>query len=98
MQDSVDKGRTPLDKVRHDFLYRAGCTIIVNAETYKPRRLIRTPYPIDSDIGLERLRRHLSGGGDDPLHAFYDRSDIGGATAIADLHRLTPSVEEGADA
>lgn len=45
---------------KSDFLYRAGCTLLINAATMKVRRIIRTPGTITDDRQLERMRRYLA--------------------------------------
>jgi len=53
-----------------DFLYRAGCTLLINPTTMEVRRVIRTPGTIADNGQLERVRSFLFEGGLDPRNAF----------------------------
>jgi hypothetical protein len=44
-----------------DFIYRAGCTILIDPKTSEVRRVIRTASTIDDDDGLDRVRDYLLG-------------------------------------
>jgi hypothetical protein len=44
-----------------DFIYRAGCTVLVNAATQEIRRVIRTVGDINSDKELDKVRNYLLG-------------------------------------
>lgn len=44
-----------------DFIYRAGCTALVDPSTGTIRRVIRTRGTIADDRGLDRMRRYLTG-------------------------------------
>jgi len=45
----------------HDFVYRAGCTVLIDPHTAAVRRVIRTRGTIADDEELNRVRRFLSG-------------------------------------
>lgn len=76
----------------HDFLYRAGCTLVVNARSFEIRRLIRTPHRVDEEAGLEALRRHLSD--QPPQDDFAARRASEPAAAFAQLHRRVRGTED----
>ena len=64
VQLAMDKAETvhdPNDK--GDFRYRAGCTLLIDSKTMKPRRVIRTAGRIDDEKQLERVRKFLTEGG-----------------------------------
>ncbi|MGO7919451.1 hypothetical protein ACC755_09820 [Rhizobium ruizarguesonis] len=42
-----------------DFKYRAGCTLLIDPEQMKIRRVIRTPGNVADDGELDRMRRYL---------------------------------------
>jgi hypothetical protein len=45
-----------------DFRYRAGCTLLIDPEGMRIRRVIRTPGAVDDDDELDRMRRYLLDG------------------------------------
>jgi hypothetical protein len=49
------------DAPPHDFVFRAGCTILIDPVTAEVRRVIRTPGTIADHTELERVRRFLTG-------------------------------------
>lgn len=57
-QEAADKGKP--SKGPHDFYFRRGCTLLIDAETFEIRRVIRTPGDICDDAELERMRAHLT--------------------------------------
>ncbi|HET7232037.1 MAG TPA: hypothetical protein VFJ16_18670 [Longimicrobium sp.] len=59
LQRRADAGGAPPPP--HDFVYRAGCTVLVDPVTAEVRRVIRTPGTIADDGELERVRRFLAG-------------------------------------
>ncbi len=71
----------------HDFKYRAGTTFLIDARTYEIRRLIRTPYTITDEAGLEAHRAHLDGEAARPNNAFFEGNSAGAEAAFTDLHR-----------
>ena len=78
----------------YDFKYRAGVTILVDAEKFDIRRLIRTPHSVDDDEGLNKLRAYLLNARSGVRNAFNDGEQGKDATAFADLHRHVSRVEE----
>lgn len=42
-----------------DFKYRAGCTLLIDPEQMKPRRVIRTPGTVADEDELQRMRKYL---------------------------------------
>jgi hypothetical protein len=60
-QKAKDHPGTLLASDQHgDFIYRAGCTVLIDAATQEVRRIIRTPGTVKSDSELERVRRFLT--------------------------------------
>lgn len=98
-QKAADRGedlkRTPYvpgDPIPEaDFIFRRGCTFLIDARSYCIRRVIRTAASIDDDAELDRLRAFLAGRRNQPLNAFTDSADDPGhldrAAAFAALHR-----------
>jgi hypothetical protein len=73
-----------------DFLYRAGCTLLINPTTMEVRRVIRTPGTIADNAQLERVRRFLTEGGLVPDNAFdFARKALNAREPFALLHRET---------
>ncbi|MGQ7848061.1 hypothetical protein ACUNV4_26430 [Granulosicoccus sp. 3-233] len=73
---------------RRDFLYRCGCTLLIDTKSFEIRRVIRTRYRADEDEGLERMRRFLKGSTWQARNAFDDPTDgQGTCNAFAELHR-----------
>ncbi len=70
-----------------DFRYRAGCTLLVDAEGMRIRRVIRTPGTVADEGELDRMRRYLLNGLSPP-NAFASVSRRLGAAAepFAFLH------------
>ncbi len=78
-----------------EFLYRAGCTLLVDAEDFTIRRLIRTLHTVDDPAGLEHLRRELGGRLPQPRNAFDGTEDPSrDPNAFAALHRHDHAAEE----
>lgn len=44
-----------------DFIYRSGCTILIDQATQEVRRVIRTKGDINNDVELNRVRHYLTG-------------------------------------
>ena len=96
-QAEVDKSglnHTEEEKGAYDFKYRAGCTVLVDADSFNIRRLIRTPYTITDDEGLNRLRDFLSDARPGLRNAFNDGDPGDASTAFADLHRHFDRTQE----
>ena len=53
--------RTPPELPPHDFVYRAGCTVLIDPRTAAVRRVIRTRGTIANNDELKRVRRFVSG-------------------------------------
>ena len=72
----------------YDFIYRAGCTLLINPVTMEVRRVIRTRGTIADNRELERVRRFLADGGLEPPNAFSRARDVVNAREpFALLHR-----------
>ncbi len=86
-QEKLDQGRAaPADD--GDFLYRAGCTLLINPTTMEVRRVIRTPGTITDNAQLKRVRRFLTDGGLEPGNAFdFARQALHAREPFALLHR-----------
>lgn len=76
-----------LSEFRPDFRYRCGCTLLIDAESFEIRRVIRTKFRVDEDRGLERMRRYLEGASAYAENAFDDPRHKPRAAAFANLHR-----------
>ena len=73
-----------------DFIYRAGCTLIMNQTTMEVRRVIRTPGTIADNGQLNKLRRFLVEGGLEPGNAFeISANQMDAREPFALLHRGT---------
>jgi hypothetical protein len=82
--DALPPGREP---EKEDFVYRAGCTLLINRNTMEVRRVIRTPGTIADNRELARMRQFLSGGME-PANAFAPaRLALGAREPFALLHR-----------
>lgn len=55
-----------------DFIYRAGCTLLINPNTMEVRRVIRTPGTIKDDGHLERMRKYLVQGASGGERVLYE--------------------------
>jgi hypothetical protein len=72
----------------YDFIYRAGCTLLINPVTMEVRRVIRTRGTIADNRALERVRSFLADGGLPPPNAFSRARDVVHAREpFALLHR-----------
>ncbi len=59
-QKAVDSGQ-PVPRTQHgDFMFRTGCTLLVNPKTMEVRRVIRTPGDITDDNAIEEMRTYLT--------------------------------------
>ena len=68
-------GVRPGPNDKEDFVYRAGCTLLIDPIEKKLRRVIRTPGTIADDAQLERVRLFLSEGLE-PGNAFDSPKDV----------------------
>jgi hypothetical protein len=75
----------PQDAPPHDFVFRAGCTILLDPVTAEVRRVIRTPGTIADSTELERVRHFLTGEAGGVGNAF----DAGLAASIDGGRRIT---------
>lgn len=87
-QQQEDGPDRPAKAQKHDFVYRAGCTLLIDYRNMEVRRVIRTPGTINDDGELERVRRFLVEGGLPPPNAFDGAHGVGDAKEpFALLHR-----------
>lgn len=87
-QEKADSGSP--DK-RRDFVARSGATLLIDARTYRIRRIIRTDGRVSDLDVMDRHRRYRADHAFRPSNAFdglRDRQDPG--TAFAALHRQVP--------
>jgi hypothetical protein len=56
-----DRSRKRASMPRPDFIFRAGCTVLVDAQTAEVRRVIRTAGTIADDDALARMRDYITG-------------------------------------
>ena len=77
---------------KRDFVYRSGCTLLIDTKSFEIRRVIRTKFRADDDTGLNQLRQYLLRGETGPANAFDALEDQDGDNAFAALHR---HVEKG---
>ena len=86
-QAQMDAGPPLSARERGDFLYRAGCTLLMDPRTMNVRRVIRTPGTIADNRHLERVRRFLVEGLE-PVNAFARARDaVDAREPFALLHR-----------
>jgi hypothetical protein len=67
-KDAAVKPLPPDEK--GDFIYRAGCTLLLDPISMSIRRVIRSGGRIDNDTELARMRDFLINGGIQPSTAF----------------------------
>jgi hypothetical protein len=85
MQMKADKGERGAGKA--DFKFRWGCTLLIDAESFEIRRVIRTPGTIINDKELSRVRDYLIKRADAEDNAFSDiASEAMSAETFARLH------------
>jgi hypothetical protein len=70
-----------------DFIYRAGCTLLINPTTMEVRRVIRTPGTITDQAQLERVRAFLAEGLEAPNAFHAARAAFDAREPFALLHR-----------
>jgi hypothetical protein len=83
VQEQQDDRTHVVAELPPDFIYRAGCTVLIDPRTSVVRRVIRTPGTIASDHELERMRRFLVGDGTEAVGNAFD-SGIGDSYATAE--------------
>ncbi|MFK7942426.1 MAG: hypothetical protein AB8B85_05875 [Paracoccaceae bacterium] len=75
-------------QIHRDFRYRAGCTLLIDARTFKVRRVIRTRHMADDEVGLCAMRAHLDRASENAMNAFDAPEGTGDTSrAFAMLHR-----------
>ncbi|MEM7744233.1 MAG: hypothetical protein AAF409_11035 [Pseudomonadota bacterium] len=80
--------KIPDPEYRHDFRYRAGCTLLIDARTFRIRRIIRTPFRAEDDRGLAEMRTYLRAASRQAMNAFDGPDGTGDTSrAFAMLHR-----------
>lgn len=62
MQRLKDQSPGAFDDLARDFKYRAGCTLLIDPEKMRIRRVIRTPGTVADEDELNRMREYLLGG------------------------------------
>jgi hypothetical protein len=77
---------------KRDFRFRRGCTLLIDAETFEIRRLIRTAGSIDgnsdNDAELDRMRAFLADRSLTPRNAFESGdTDVMASETFMHLHR-----------
>ncbi len=82
-QQAVDAAAAPEIPPKQDFIYRAGCTVIVDPRTAEVRRVIRTAGTITDTGELDRVRAFLTGERGVVGNSF----DAGVAVSLADENR-----------
>jgi hypothetical protein len=90
VQAAVDRGGRPPEDWPHDFVYRAGCTILVDPATAEVRRVIRTAAPVDDDDELERVRRFHAGETGAAAGNAFDAGLPGSLGRLGAAHRDEP--------
>jgi hypothetical protein len=75
VQAQMDQTPGSCDHPSRDFKYRAGCTLLIDPEEMKIRRVIRTPGRVDDDGELDRMRHYLLNGLSPP-NAFASATDL----------------------
>ncbi|MGO6847956.1 MULTISPECIES: gluzincin family metallopeptidase [Rhizobium] len=86
-QTEMDETPGACNRPDRDFKYRAGCTLLIDPEQIKIRRVIRTPGNVADDGELDLMRRYLLQGLSPP-NAFASASERFKASAepFAFLH------------
>jgi hypothetical protein len=72
---------------RGDFRFRRGCTLLIDARTFRIRRVIRTLGNVADNRELERMRGFLANRWRSPTNAFDDRGVRSARESFAHLHR-----------
>lgn len=87
VQKAVDDG-TKSRSTRSDFKFRRGCTLLIDAETFEIRRVIRTRGNVCDDLELERKRRFFLERTRNPANAFaaVGNADFTSDDTFAHLH------------
>ena len=62
LQKAKDQESGSFDDKDRDFIYRAGCTLLINPEKMQISRVIRTPGTVADEGELNRMRDYLVGG------------------------------------
>jgi hypothetical protein len=86
-QQRMDALPPGVEPEKEDFVYRAGCTLLINRTTMEVRRVIRTPGNIADNRQLARMRRYLSGGMEPPNAFDPARITLSNREPFALLHR-----------
>ncbi len=61
-QKKMDRRRKPISQDEHgDFIYRAGCTVLIDQSQHDVRRVICTSGTVTDDVQLELVRRFVTG-------------------------------------
>jgi hypothetical protein len=96
LQKEADRSKTPVKYDRNDpntFVYRAGCTLLIDRLNRKLRRVIKTPGLITDNTRLDRVRRFLANG-DDPPNAFWSRQQALKAAIAEPFAMLHQSIDD----
>lgn len=89
-QQEMDRRPEPFwgdEKEQIDFRFRRGCTLLIDARSFRVRRVIRTRGDVTNNTQLEQVRKFLARSRSRPLDAFHVVSDAGKYEAFAMLHR-----------
>ncbi|WEZ85487.1 hypothetical protein P6U16_25810 (plasmid) [Rhizobium sp. 32-5/1] len=87
VQKAVDSGEKSAETAS-DFKFRRGCTLLIDAETFEIRRVIRTRGDVCDEVELERKRRFFTKRTGEPRNAFAGSGDSAFASneTFAHLH------------
>lgn len=88
-QEKADSGKIPPAQMEEpDFIYRSGCTLLIDRSELMVRRVMRTPGTIADNEELDRVRRFLTEGELEPANAFDGpRRMLDAREPFALLHR-----------
>jgi hypothetical protein len=85
VQTEVDKGAGP--KTGQDFRFRRGCTLLIDAENFEIRRVIRTVGDVADNRELSRMRNFLRKRKEAPPNAFLGADRAEPSETFAHLHQ-----------
>jgi hypothetical protein len=89
-QAKIDKGELPIPPDEEvDFMFRRGCTMVINPGTMEVRRVVSTAGNVTDETELKRVRDYFTREAPQPDNAFHNASfrSVAGNETFAALHR-----------
>ncbi|MGX1100783.1 hypothetical protein [Amorphus sp. MBR-141] len=89
IRQNEEDAKLPEKVGKEDFWFRRGCTLLIDARTYRVRRVIQSRGNIADNEALDRTRTYIAGVRERRQSSFFEGefADLSAEKAFAHLHR-----------